>query len=174
MAENLPTDSPWHDRARRIAELADGGRWEIDQAVRALAFVPPAKEGIAPSLAALTSSFERDSGIPVVLDVEGTPVRLGPRVERAVYRVTHEALANAWRHSRCTAIRVDLVFEEREVVVRVVDDGIGLGHRTPDGLFGPGARGMHRTVDDAGGTLRVRTGSPRGAVVEARVPKEER
>ena len=174
MAEHIPDDSPLHDPARRIRELAETGKWEIDHAVRALAFVPAATHGIGPALAALTSSFERDSGIPVLLDVSGTATRLGPRAERALYRVTNEALANAWRHSRCTAIRVDLAFEDREVALRVVDDGIGLGTRGTPGTPGFGVAGMRRAVDEVGGTFRVRAGSPRGVVVEAHIGREDR
>src|SRR5205823_13565280 len=75
MREHLPSNSPWADRVQRLADLASRGKWEVDQAVRALAFVPAARRGLCPSLKALVRSFEADSGITMFLDVAGKPVR---------------------------------------------------------------------------------------------------
>src|SRR5207247_2272409 len=102
MAEQLSPDSPWCDRAHKLGELVGRAKWEIDQAVRAMAFVPAARRGLVPALRDLTKSIDDDSGITVVLDVSGRPARLAPNVERVLYRIAHQALSNAWRHSMCT------------------------------------------------------------------------
>ena len=67
-----------------------------------------------------------------------------------------------------------MAFEEGRVLIRVVDDGIGHGSRRSPGTLGFGVGGMRRTMEDVGGTLDVRTGRPRGVIVEARVGREER
>jgi signal transduction histidine kinase len=173
-AEELPWDSPWAVRTRRLAELADQGKWEIDQAVRALAFVPAARRGLGPSLRALGRSVAADSGIEVLVEVEGRAVRLAPRIEQALYRVAHEALINAWRHARCGVVRAELRFERDAVSLRIQDDGVGLQLRHPEDGVHMGIDGMRRAVNEVEGSIRVRTARPRGVVVEARVPVSAR
>ena len=127
-----------------------------------------------PALHDLTRSFEADSGIQILVEVKGKPVRLSPDAERAVYRVAHEAIANAWRHSRCAILRLELAFERREVVLRIRDDGVGLGPRGVDRGIGLGIITMRRAVAEVNGVLHVRNAGPRGVVVEARVPRDAR
>jgi signal transduction histidine kinase len=171
-AEHLPGDSPWQQKFTRLAELADTGKWEISRAIQALAFFPEARRGIAPSLRALARSYESDSGIETFVEVSGTPTRLSPRIERALYRVAHEALSNAWRHSRCNIVRICLDFETTDVRLRVLDDGVGI--RRVGSLIGVGIAGMRRSLTEVGGSLRLRPIKPHGTVVEARVKKESR
>ncbi|MEX2459380.1 MAG: GAF domain-containing protein [Actinomycetota bacterium] len=169
--EDMPP-GPMTVRTARLAELADEAKWEIDQALRALAFVPKSRRGLVPSLRALARSFERDTGIPVILEVAGRPTRLQPRIERALYRVVHQALANAWRHARCASTRVELAFRPDGVGVQVLDDGVGLGGRWPESRVGTGIHSMRRAIDEVGGTFRLRNARPRGVRVEAWVGRE--
>lgn len=165
--DRLPPDSPLRGELGRIAELADGGKWEIDQAVRALTHVPAGERGLPASLAALADDFQHDSGINVLVDVIGTPQRLPPDRERALYRVAHEALSNAWRHARAAAVHVTLSFAD-DVRLTVVDDGVGLTggrHRAGVGLLS-----IRRALEQAGGLVVVADAEPRGVRVEARVP----
>jgi signal transduction histidine kinase len=172
-AEKLSPDSHWADRFRRLAELADQGKWEIDQAIDALAFFPAARRGLVAAIRSLVASFRSDSGLDVIVDVSGRPARLPAKAERALYRVVHESLANAWRHARCSVVRVALAFDKDEVLLTVTDDGMGLTASIPD-RGRVGTTSMRRAVNDVGGTFRVRNASPRGVVVEAAIPRERR
>jgi signal transduction histidine kinase len=172
--EELPADSPWRARVARLAELADQGKWEIEQAVRALSFVPATRRGLLPSLRALARSIEADSAISVTVESVGTASPVGPRLERALFRVAHQALTNAWRHARCAFVRVTLTFDSAGVVLRVVDDGVGIGLRHVDEGVHVGIDGMRRAMTEVGGTLRVRNAPARGLIVEARIAAESR
>ncbi|MDQ3951829.1 MAG: GAF domain-containing protein [Actinomycetota bacterium] len=172
-AEKLPVGSPAAERFRRLAELADQGKWDIDHAIDALAFFPAARHGLVAAVRALAVSFQSDSELDVIVDVSGRPVRLPARAERALYRVVHESLANAWRHSRCSVVRVALAFEKRRVRLTVTDDGTGLTETIPDrGRVGTSS--MRRAITDVGGSFQIRNARPRGVVVEAEIPKDRR
>lgn len=173
-AGELPSDSHWSSRFVRLGSLADRGKWEIDQAVRALSFLPASRRGLPVALRSLATSFSSDSGIQVLVDVPSEQQRLPSDIERALYRVAHEALINAWRHARCALIRIHLEEEQGEVVLRIRDDGLGLGPRTESSSEGIGLRNLRRAMDDVGGTVRVQNSHPRGVVVEARVGVEPR
>jgi len=167
--EKLDEESPVTERFRRLAELADGGKWELEQAIRALAFVPAERRGLLPALRALAESFQNDSGISVLVEAAGRPVRLAPAVERAFYRVANEALTNAWRHARCSFVRLELSFEPEEIALRITDDGVGLSPRLADRGPGLGIMSMRRAIAEVDGQLRVRNAARHGVRVEARV-----
>ncbi|MHB8328246.1 MAG: GAF domain-containing sensor histidine kinase [Acidimicrobiales bacterium] len=174
LVDDLATASAEQAQVLRLAEMASEGKRTIDDAVRALSFVPAARRGLAPSLRALCASIQQDSGITVAFDVNGRTARLSPPVERALYRVAHEALANAWRHARCRGIEVELHFGSLDVSLRVADDGPGRKGDTPTGGFRMGLVNMRRAIDEVGGTFEVTSRRPRGMVIEARVPRARR
>ncbi len=171
-ADELPPGSPWGERFGRLAEISREGKWAVDDAVRALAFVPAGRRGLVDALRALARSVAADSGLSVVVTGEGRQRKRSVEADQALYRVAHEALANAWRHARCTTVVITVTFEDDATRIEVRDDGVGLGQREPgDGRHGFGMTSMRRAIVAVGGTVRVTNRSPRGVVVEARVPQ---
>ncbi|HEX2295378.1 MAG TPA: hypothetical protein VHN37_08730 [Actinomycetota bacterium] len=168
-AEGVPAATDAAARWHRLADLADQGKWQIDHAVDALAFFPAARHGLAPALRSLASSFHVDGELDVIVDVYGPAVRLGAAVERALYRVVHEWLADA-RRSRSSVVRVVLAFDGDVVRLEVADDGTGLTETIPD-RGRPGTNGLRRTVADVGGSFHIRNADPCGVRVEVRVPR---
>jgi signal transduction histidine kinase len=171
LGTNLAPPSSEYAEIARIAELAAEGKRSLDDAIRALAFAPASKRSLPSALAALGRAVEHDSGITVSLTVGGRHQRLLSEVERALYRVAHEALTNAWRHSGCKQVRMALAFASSEVILRVEDDGSGIDGATS--LQGPqmGLASMRRAMGEVGGSLEVASSASRGWVVEARVPR---
>lgn len=170
-AEELPADSEWIRRFERIVHVNREGKWALDQAVRALAFVPAAKAGLPTALRAFARSVGHDSGIHVVFHVNGRIRRLVVPVERALYRIGHQAISNAWRHARASAISVTLDYTDDAVTLSVRDNGIGLQLR-PDGVLrGIGFASMRRAASEVGGRFSVANVAPTGLVVEACVPR---
>jgi signal transduction histidine kinase len=168
--EELPADSSWAPRIARLAEIAEEGRWQTDQIVRGVAMAPARRRDLVTSIRELARTFEADSGIAVFPRFRGTPPRMSEEAERGLFRVAHQALVNAWRPARCRAARVELAFEPDLVTLTVADDGAGLRGRWEDRLGRAALASMRRVLDGAGGSLRLRRGSPSGATIEARYP----
>src|SRR5688500_6249149 len=171
-ANALAESTPEAKTLLRLADLADGGKWEIEQAVRALAFVPAPRRGFVPSLRALAASVEADSGIHVSVEVVGEPERLDPKVERALYRVFHQAVTNAWRHAQCRAVRAVVRYTDRDIRLSVRDDGVGLTARPQDDRSHMGLAAMRRAIADVGGTVHICNADPTGVLVDATAPWE--
>jgi signal transduction histidine kinase len=170
-ADELPAGSPWGERFARLAEISREGKWAVDDAVRALAFVPAGRRGLVDALRALARSVAADSGLTVTVVGEGRQRRRSVEGDQALYRVAHEALANAWRHARCASVVITVTFEDGVTRLEVRDDGIGLGQREPgEGRHGFGMTSMRRAIVAVGGTVRVTNRPARGVVVEASVP----
>lgn len=86
-----------------------------------------------------------------------------------VWRVAQEAVRNAMRHARAEHLSVSVRCDEGEVVLTVVDDGIGFDptHARPGTHFG--LRGLESLVHDNGGSLDVRSTPGAGTRVTLRV-----
>ena len=92
--------------------------------------------------------------------------RLDESIEVAAYYVVSESLANIGKHARATTVTIEVTRECDELVVEVVDDGVG----GADSERGTGLRGLADRVEGLGGQLRVWTPSGGGTRVRAQMP----
>ena len=84
----------------------------------------------------------------------------------AAYYVVAEGLANIAKHAQATTARIDVVTEQGELVLEVVDDGIG----GADSERGSGLRGLADRVEALNGRLRVWTPNGGGTRMKAEIP----
>lgn len=89
--------------------------------------------------------------LPVRLHVDADRNRYDLEVETVVYRVVAEALLNVARHAEATSASVEVRRDGADLVVRVRDDGRGLGD-SPEGV---GLGGMRQRLDDVRGSLAL-------------------
>jgi len=119
-----------------------------------------------------TSAAGQDSATFLV-EVEGTPQELHPILRDEVYRIAGEGLRNAFRHARARRIEVEIRYDERELRVRIRDDGSGidatvLGHEGRAGHWG--LRGMRERAQRIGGMMDLWSEQGAGTEVELRIP----
>ncbi len=90
-----------------------------------------------------------------------------------VWRAAQELVRNTLRHAGARTLEVDVegaVADDR-IVLTVTDDGAGYDpHEVADRAH-YGLRGLESLVDDAGGTLEVRSGPTGGTTTRVRVPR---
>jgi signal transduction histidine kinase len=126
-----------------------------------------------PGLAGIEALVEqvREAGLPVALEVAGTPSPLDPGVALTIYRIVQEALTNALKHAGAATASVRLDFGMAWLVVEVSDTGRG---PAPDGgRLGHGLVGMRERVALYGGTLRTGPRPGGGYRVYARMPMDD-
>src|SRR4029077_12381540 len=103
---------------------------------------------------------------------EGTTRELHPILRDEVYRIAGEALRNAFRHAQAQRIEVEIRYDERQLRLRVRDDGKGIDpkHLNEDGRPGHfGLRGMRERAKLMGGKLEVWSELGSGTEVELRI-----
>lgn len=163
-------DAPTRDLLARVVSLATEGKRQLDALAEGLLLEPVQDTSLTLALHDLAATVRADGGPDVDVELSGPVERLTPAVERALYRVAEGSVVNAWRHGGCGRVRVDLHFGPAAVVLKVTDDGRGVG---PGGFReGRGLRGMRRRLQDVGGWLRVVGRTSAGLVVEAEVPRD--
>jgi signal transduction histidine kinase len=115
----------------------------------------------APTLAQLDALADAttQAGLPTSVSVSGSREDLAPTVELATYRIVQESLTNVLRHAGPDAhATVEVVIADRELAVRVDDDGRGPAStwRASSELHegtGAGLAGMRERAAAFGGTL---------------------
>jgi signal transduction histidine kinase len=145
---------------------------EAHREIRTLSYLlhPPrlAAEHLETTLRQFVDGFRRRTGAAIDLVLEGEVDEMPFRVQRAVFRVVQEALANAHKHANARRIRVELSRQKDGLRVGITDDG-----RTPELPIVPGLGlpGMEARIERFGGTLAV-TPSSSGTTVSAFVPAD--
>ena len=109
----------------------------------------------------------REAGLPVELDIEGTPRELPPGVDLSAYRVIQEALTNALKYAGPARAWVTVRWLERELVLEIANDG--RSEAGGDG-GGHGLAGLRERVALVGGTVESGARDSGGFVVVARLP----
>jgi signal transduction histidine kinase len=116
-------------------------------------------------LAVAVESLVARAPVPVRLrvDLDG---RADEAVEVAAYYVVCESLANIGKHAQASSATVDVGRTGHQIVVEIVDDGVG-GADTEQGT---GLRGLADRVEALNGRLRVWTPRGGGTRVRAELP----
>jgi signal transduction histidine kinase/ligand-binding sensor domain-containing protein len=106
------------------------------------------------------------------IEVEGAVQELHPILRDEIFRITGEALRNAFRHARARRIEVEIRYDTRKLRVRVRDDGIGIDAKVIEaGRTGHwGLPGMRERAKAIGGQLEVWSEQNAGTEVELTVP----
>ena len=124
-----------------------------------------------PSLDNLEALVEKVSraGLPVRLHVEGQALPLPRAIELSAYRIVQEGLTNCLKHASAEHADVTVRYRPNELVVEVVDDGVGAA--TSDGL-GRGLVGIRERVKIYGGEMTASSTPEGGFVLSAHLPLE--
>ncbi|MGZ6616105.1 MAG: sensor histidine kinase [Solirubrobacteraceae bacterium] len=165
--------------SRRILEES------IDQAADAITEGRDAVQGLRASIAetqglgdAIRSFGETlaiDPARPAIafsVEVLGQPRPLHPVVRDDIFRIAGEAVRNAFRHAQPTRVEVEIRYDERELRVRVRDNGKGMAvsivRRGREAHFGlPGMRERAKLI---GSKLTLWSRLDAGTEVELRTP----
>ena len=117
----------------------------------------------------------RSAGLPVQLQVQGSPVTLAAGVDLSAYRIVQEALTNALKHAGPASAEVLLRYGLDDLQVTVRDNGRGSAAALSQPLAdapGHGLAGMRERVLLFGGVLHAGPRRGGGYEVVATLPLE--
>ena len=115
------------------------------------------------------STFTTVTSIPTEVVLSGKEPTLPTATRRGLFSIAHNALTNAFRHSRAGRIVITLEFEDESFRMSISDDGIGL----PDDFAdrGHGFRYMRADAERIGGSIVIGLGeSGQGTTIACTLP----
>jgi two-component system, NarL family, sensor kinase len=105
-------------------------------------------------------------------EVKGTAYALSPEVESNLLRIGQEALTNAIRHANADEIRVALIYESDQFLLRVKDNGQGFGVGSIPSSKGFGLLGMSERAERINAQLSIASQPGRGTEMIVTVDRE--
>jgi signal transduction histidine kinase len=178
---NLLPDRPNLARAReRLQSAIDQAEQAINEGRRAIQGLRSSTvetNDLAAALNTLAAELAANRGGPSPpvfgLQVEGTSRELHAILRDNVFRIVAEALRNAFVHAEASRIEVEIHSDERQLRLRIRDDGKGIDSQivTDKGCPGHwGLHGMHERAKLVGGNLEVWSRLDCGTEIELTIP----
>lgn len=152
------------EAARTVDELSEKlsvALAELRELARGIHPAVLTERGLGPAVQGLADR----TPVPVLCEV-GLEERPSPPIEAAAYFVVAEALTNVAKYAQAGEARVDIRRERDDIVVDVVDDGVG-GATLADGT---GLRGLQDRLAALDGRLFLRSPAAGGTHLRARIP----
>jgi signal transduction histidine kinase len=129
-------------------------------------------EDLAEAVGALGEELATESGT-FRLVVVGQPRALHPLIRDELYRITREALRNAFRHARARHIEAEITYAERALQLGIRDDGVGIApeilQEGREGHFG--LDGIRERAREIGAKLSIWSRAGAGTEIELSVPE---
>ncbi len=185
--------APIAERLDRLVTISKQALWETRHYMFTLKPLISGASTVTQMLTDQLHEFESISGLPVKFVVEGKEeapngdkrrARRHARVGTAIFRITQEALTNAYKHAHATQMSVLLKHRPRLIEVMIEDNGRGMpvmpvmavskldGDEGERQRFysGHGMRGMRERAEELGGTFEIAQAPSGGVSVLARIP----
>ncbi|HAG98482.1 MAG TPA: hypothetical protein DCL75_06400 [Ktedonobacter sp.] len=181
---------PLAQRLDSLVTISKQALWETRQYMFTLKPLISGNMTLTQMLTSQLREFEAISGLPVQFEVEGDEEAANgdrrhtqkmAQVGTAVFRITQEALTNAYKHAEATQLHVYLRYLTGSVEVEICDNGKGL--KAEDNKYalaiaeerqriysGHGIRGMRERAEELGGIFEVKRGTGNGVSVQATLP----
>jgi signal transduction histidine kinase len=148
---------------------AQEGLRETRMALRKLRAEGPRRTDSPGAIHKIVSIFRQVAGVRVELSLGNLPRFLSRDLNLALYRTVQEALTNAIRHGKASAVRVGFWVERGEVLLNITDNGVGADVI----VKGIGLSGMEERLGALGGSVRTGRSPEGGFSLWVRVPLTE-
>jgi signal transduction histidine kinase/ligand-binding sensor domain-containing protein len=154
-----------------IASVAGDGIEEVRKVAYGLRPYQLDRLGLKRALEALVEQTAESSAIAITAEIGEVDGAFATSDEINVYRIVQEGVANMIRYSKAGSGRVAVLPREREVEIRIEDDGMGFDTATAGVRGGLGLSGIAERARILGGASAVRSAPNTGTAVIVIVPR---
>ncbi|MFL5156801.1 MAG: PAS domain-containing protein [Microvirga sp.] len=164
---------------RRILGEIDRSLEEALKELRIFTYLlhPPRLEtdGLVSTVQNFADGFSKRTDLRTILRFDEAADGLPVDLQRALFRIVQEGLANVHRHAKASQVILNLRLTSDQVILFVADNGHGMRSRRGEtgvrqATLGVGIPGMRIRLSQFGGSLRIRSGR-RGTIIRATAPR---
>ncbi|WP_080874523.1 sensor histidine kinase [Oceanobacillus timonensis] len=121
------------------------------------------QEGVEGLLKELTQK------VPLEIDAKIEAFQVDKGVEDQLFRIFQESISNTLRHAKAANLHILLLERDENIIMRVVDDGIGFETESVK-TSSYGMQNMRERAYEVGGTLKIISLPNEGTRLEVKVP----
>ena len=136
--------------------------------IRELHRSPLGAKGLAEALESFTDEVGRDSGVQFKRDVQD--LDLPAPIALLVFQIAREAIFNALKHARATEMSISVTEDEEDIVLRLMDNGVGFDTSVPGPEGHYGMATMRERAKVGGGSFDVASEPGEGTTIVVRFP----
>ena len=114
--------------------------------------------------------FQKRTGIQCDVSFDPGDIAVDGERSTAIFRILQEALTNVIRHAEATRVQVHLERKDNHVLLRVEDNGKGIGKDRVSDPRSFGLIGIRERARFLGGEVRIEGSASRGTVVTVSLP----
>ncbi|MEH2091852.1 PAS domain-containing protein [Nostoc sp.] len=148
-----------------IEELARAGLAGARRSVSALRPRLLEEGNLESALHRIVAQMRATTDTAVICETQGIAYFLSTEVENNLLRIGQEALTNAIKYACAGEIRVELVYNETQCILRVKDDGRGFGVGSTPLSGGFGLLGMSERAERIGAQLTIQSQPEQGTEI---------
>ncbi|MGL4620608.1 MAG: PAS domain-containing protein, partial [Chroococcidiopsis sp.] len=148
-----------------IDELARTGLAEARRSVTALRPQLLEEGDLSSALNRLTIQMRPTTETTLIYEIQGKVYSLSTEVENNLLRIGQEALTNAIKYAGASEIRVELIYNNAQCILRIEDDGQGFKADSIPLSSGFGLLGMSERAERIGAQLRIQSQPGRGTEI---------
>ncbi len=128
--------------------------------------------GLVAALEWLAQEQEEQTGLPYRFSCNEADIELDPKVATSLFRVAQEACNNIRKHAQASCVDMRLFNDGQELLMEIIDNGLGMEGTRRDSPRSFGLRGMAERMTMLGGEFSVASMPDKGTIVTARLPLE--
>ncbi|MBD2534340.1 PAS domain S-box protein [Nostoc flagelliforme FACHB-838] len=155
-----------------IEELARAGLAGARRSVSALRPRLLEEGNLESALHRIVAQMRATTDTALICETQGIAYSLSTEVENNLLRIGQEALTNAIKYASAGEIRVELVYNETQCILRVKDDGRGFGVGSTPLSGGFGLLGMSERAERIGAQLTIQSQPGQGTEIIVTINRE--
>lgn len=173
-AQRTETPEPYRKQLAMVAEIINASQSEMRALLLHLRPISLEGKSLRKGIEQLLKELQTKIKIELIWDIED--VHLNSSIEDHLFRIVQELLSNTLRHAKAKELEVYLHQVDKNVLLRIVDDGVGFDMKEQSNKAGSyGLNNIRERVVGMGGTVKIISFKGQGTSVEIKVPviKEE-
>jgi len=171
VAKEVPESAPAiHEQLCRLRDRSESLSNDLRRMMHQLHPAVLEHLGLVAALRNHCGEFSENEGIRVRFRVVSELNRVPPETAVCLYRIAQEALRNVSKHSGAREAWVEIDQQGDEILLSIVDQGLGFDSETPKAGKCLGLISMRERVRLLGGTVKIKSAPGEGTQVNVRVP----
>lgn len=117
--------------------------------------------------------YELTQKVPMDIDWSVESLDLEKGIEDQLFRILQESVSNTLRHAKATALHVMLIERDQNIILRIVDDGVGFDVEE-EKTSSYGLQNMQERALEVGGAMKIVSVKEQGTRLEVKVPHRKK